>query len=131
MTNYKGFIRLCRRTKKCLEAERAYILKGDFDQIGPVLEEKENLIRQVMEQADLLTNMPPAQADKSSDLATTILREVIKAAEENSIVLSGALRGLQAGRSRQSQKKNPLMAYTASGDHGLATPSPINSEAIA
>lgn len=131
MTDYKAFIRLCRRTKKCLETERGHILNGNFENIGPVLEEKEILISQVMTIAEELLEVPSPVGGKVQSMAATSLREVIQAAEENSIVLSGALRGLKIGRSRQTQKQENLVAYTASGDHGQAAPMPKSSEAIA
>ena len=131
MTDFKAFIRLCRKTKRCLETERTHILNGSFGKISPILEEKESLIRQVMDHAELLLDTPPSTKSKSQLMAVTTLREVIKAAEENSIVLSGALRGLQSGMSHLTQKPDSLTAYTASGDHGKIAPPPKSSEALA
>ena len=131
MKQQHNLIRLCRRATKCLETERALILSGAFDQIGPILAEKEILIGKVMICAEKLLDSDQLPVDKSQHLAARTLREVIRAAEENSIVLSGALRGLRTGQVHQIQKQVSLFAYTANGCHGPAAPLPKNNEVLA
>jgi len=127
----QNLIRLCRRATKCLETERALILNGDFERIGPILKEKETLIGKVMDCAEKLLDPDQPPADKLQHLAARMLREVIRAAEENSIVLSGALRGLRTGQDHQIQKQVSLFAYTADGNHGPTAPAPKNNEVLA
>ena len=131
MNQHLNLIRLCRRATKCLEIERTLILNGSFDRIGQVLEEKESLISQVMECAADLLDQPAGPASQNQKLAASTIREVIRAAEENSIVLSGALRGLRVGQAHYTQKQGSLFAYTANGEHGPAAPPANNTEALA
>lgn len=120
MTPSQQLAGMCRRTAEILDQETLAITDGRFDDLSLTQADRDKLIDQLLDQADEILDGSPNVSMFDHRELVSALETVRVSGMRNGAALTGALRGLKAGRARLAEwlaGPTTVAAYGMNGAH--------------